>query len=133
MKIDKKNKLKILSSSAAMADVAMLLLIFFMVTTTIVPTKSIEVNLPEGKAGAVDSENLYIGISNQGEIYIKDRKVKLNQLTQILATNDHQKAKKVVISADQDINFIYISKVLSTLRENDFLNVVFMTKPVNKN
>ena len=41
----------------------------------------------------------------------------------------NEKDRSVSVTADKDLSYEAVSKVLNTLQEQDFLNVIFMSEP----
>ena len=114
-----------------MADLAMLLLVFFMATTTTEPPKGVEVELPLAETSGAEQDSLYITVSQQGKIYFDGKLVTLQQLHDYLAMRQSEKDRVMSITADKDLDYGQISKVLEVLQEQEFLNIVFMSQPRN--
>ena len=122
------NKFRVISLGASMADIAMLLLVFFMVTTTTEPPKGVEVNLPKAQTSAAEQDSLYITIGPAGEVYFDSTPVDISSLREQLAMRAGEKDRTVSITADKNLSYKHINNVLNILREEDFLNVVFMSE-----
>ncbi len=124
-------KLKPITIGSSMADMAMLLLVFFMATTTTEPPKGVEVELPSAYTRGAEQDSLYITISKAGRIYLDGRQVNMEQLNDYLAMRQSERDRSVSITADKNLNYKQVSGVLTTLQEQDFLNIVFMSEPKN--
>ena len=124
-------KLKPITIGSSMADMAMLLLVFFMATTTTEPPKGVEVELPSAYTRGAEQDSLYITISKTGRIYLDGRQVNMEQLNDYLAMRQSERDRSVSITADKNLNYKQVSGVLTTLQEQDFLNIVFMSEPKN--
>ena len=124
----KKMKVKSVSVGAAMADMAMLLLIFFMTTTTTEPPQGVELDPPAGIVKSAEQESLYITVSKFGRYYCDGEPVTLERIKDILALRSYEKETPVSITADKNLEYKIISKLLKTLQEGDFLNVTFMAE-----
>ncbi|MDH5718244.1 MAG: biopolymer transporter ExbD [Spirochaetia bacterium] len=124
----KKIKVKSVSVGAAMADMAMLLLIFFMTTTTTEPPQGVELDPPAGIVKSAEQESLYITVSKFGQYYCDGEPVTLERIKDILALRSYEKETPVSITADKNLKYQYISELLKTLQEGDFLNVTFMAE-----
>ena len=115
-----------------MADLALLLLIFFMATTTTEPPKGVEVEIPKAQTRGAEQESIFITISKQGALYYDGNAVSLQILYDSLSTRQHEKDRIVSITADKNLNYKEIAKVLTILQDQDFLNIVFMSQPRKK-
>lgn len=122
-------KLKTASIGAAMADMALLLLVFFMATTTTEPPKGVEVALPEAETQGAEQDSIYITISADGGLYYDSKPIALEQLADRLGMRRGEKDNVVAVTADKGLPYREVRRVLDMLREQDFLNVVFMAEP----
>jgi biopolymer transport protein ExbD len=122
-------KLKPISIGASMADMALLLLVFFMAATSTEPPRGVEVELPSGQTRGADQDSLYLTVSAQGNVYFDGRPVTLNDLGDSLAMRQGEKDRVVSITADRNLPYHTINGVIDVLRDQDFLNYVFMAQP----
>lgn len=122
-------KIKPISTGAAMADLALLLLIFFMASTTTEPPKGVEVTLPKAQTEGAEQDSIYISVSSKGEIFYDSQRVSLEELSDHLAIRSGEKDRIISITADKDLPYKTIQKLLDVLKKRDFLNVVFMAEP----
>jgi biopolymer transport protein ExbD len=121
-------KLKPISIGSAMADMALLLLIFFMATTSTEPPKGVDVEVPVAKTQGAEQDSIYLTIGKKGSIYVDGQIVDLIQLGDVLGTRQGEKDRVVSITADKSLDYKTVKSVLSVLQEQDFLNIVFMSK-----
>ena len=126
-------KIKMISLGSAMADIALLLLIFFMVATTSEPPKGIDVELPTAKTEGADQDSIYITIAKDGRVFYDGNFVTLDNLGILLGQRQSEKNTVVALTADKDLDYSQIQKVMSVLQDRDFLNVVFMAQPNKDN
>ena len=124
-------KLRATSQTAAMADMAMLLLVFFLVTTTSELPEEAQIVLPQAQTEGTEPNSYYITISSNGELYWYNQVVTFQVLQNKLATNTGQNDRKVVINADKDLTYASVSAVLDLLKKYEFLNVIFLSEPIN--
>ncbi|MFC1671414.1 ExbD/TolR family protein, partial [Spirochaetota bacterium] len=117
------------SFGAAMADIAMLLLIFFMSTTTAEPPKSTGIDLPEAVTESADRDVVYITINKKKKIFFDGDPVTLENLRFKLMSRTGDINKLIAVTADRNLEYIDVLKVLEILQKNDFLNVIFMSQP----
>jgi len=122
-------KLKPVAIGSAMADLALLLLIFFMATTTTEPPKGVDVDLPQSVTKGAEQDNIYITVSRTGEYYFEGNRVSIQQLNDSLAMRQTEKDRVVAITADKNLNYSVINELIEVLRDQDFLNVLFMSQP----
>lgn len=125
-------KLKTVSIGAAMADMALLLLVFFMATTSTEPPKGVEVELPKAMTKGAEQDSLYITISNRGRLFFDGKPTSLKLLNDQLAMRGGELNRPVAVTADRNLDYSVISSVLEVLRDNEFLNIVFMSEPREK-
>jgi len=123
------SKLRPFSLGASAADLAMLLLVFFMATTSTEPPKSVEIDLPKGKTESAEQDTLFITISKNNQIYFDGRLSSIDDIRDQLALRGGEKDRPISITADKNLNYSSISSILGTLREFDFLNILFMSQP----
>ncbi|MBE9502934.1 MAG: biopolymer transporter ExbD [Proteobacteria bacterium] len=89
-----------------MIDVVFLLLIFFMLSTTFIVKPGIDVSLPKASAEQITKakEELTVTISNNGDIYVKEKKVGLDELDKIFINAAvTSKESIVIINADEHV------------------------------
>ena len=116
------------SLGASMADMAMLLLVFFMSTTTTEPPKGAEVQLPKAMVQGAEQDTLYITIAANGSLWLDSQEISLEQLHDSLAMRQGEKDRVVSVTADKNLPYREVAKVLNVLQEREFLNIVFMSE-----
>ena len=124
-------KLKPVSIGASMADMALLLLVFFMSTTTTEPPKGVDVELPHATVKGAEQDSIYLTIGSDARIYYEGKNINYNQLQDNLVMRQSEKDRVVSITADKNLEYDEVAKVLKILQDNDFLNVVFMAQDRN--
>lgn len=122
------SRLKPIAIGSAMADLALLLLVFFMASTSTEPPRGVEVDLPRAVTQGAEQESIYVTVSRQGDLYVDGRKVTLQDLNDHLAMRQTEKDKIVSVTADRNLDYRVVADVLATLRNQDFLNIVFMSE-----
>ncbi len=121
-------KLRHISIGSAMADMALLLLVFFMASTSTEPPKGVSVELPKAVTVGAEQESLFITISREGDLYFEGKKIAIGDFQDNLAMRQSEKDKVVSITADRNLEYRIVGDVLKVLREQDFLNIVFMSE-----
>lgn len=125
----RKRTWQVISMGAAMADIALLLLVFFMATTTTEPPKGLEVELPRAKTEGAEQDNIYISIGRSGKIFYDSHFVSMDTLKDQLAMRAGEKDRAVAVTADRNLPYATVQRLLDLLKDMDFLNVVFMSEP----
>lgn len=129
---DKKHKASGEIPSSSLADIAFLLLIFFMVTTTFrkesprdvtVPFAEAQEKIPEKRK---DIQNVYI--ERSGSVYINDRAVPIEQISDLIAPVRAEQPRLVVsIRGDNDVAYDIVNDVQEELRDAGAVRVNFST------
>ncbi len=122
------HRVKPIAIGISMADLALLLLIFFMVSTSTEPPPGVTVELPKALTRNAEQEGIYITVSREGRIYLDTKEIGFDDLPDMLAMRQSEKDKVVSITADRFLPYRRVSRVIEILREQDFLNVVFMSE-----
>lgn len=102
-----------------MLDVVFIMLIFFIVTTSFVKEAGIDVNRPEAsQASAQPSANIFIAITENGEVWMDRRMVDVERvaanLERLLA---EQPSDMVVIQADRGARHGVVVQVMDQIKE----------------
>ena len=129
---EKKHKASGDIPSSSLADIAFLLLIFFMVTTTfrkeqprevVIPTAEAQEKIPEKRK---DIQNVYI--EGGGTIYINDRNVPIEQISDVIAPIRIEQPRLVIsIRGDTDVAYEIVNDVQEELRDAGAVRVNFTT------
>jgi biopolymer transport protein ExbD len=123
------DRLKPFTLGAAAADMAMLLLVFFMATTSTEPPRGVEVELPKARTEGAEQDSIYITIGNDGKIYYDGRYLSIEELNDQLSMRRGESDRPVSLTADKNLSYATVGMVLELLKQNEFLNVVFMSEP----
>lgn len=101
-------------------DVVFLLLIFFMVSTVFVDFKRrMDLSLPSSKSSIVDEaiKSVEIEMSVNNEITVNGKKVTLFGLERFIEKIDAKEKKNAIISADKDLPYGDVIKVMGFLQK----------------
>jgi biopolymer transport protein ExbD len=126
------SRLKPVNVGTAMSDMALLLLIFFMSTTAIEPSLGIDVDLPSTTPSGTDQPHIVLTITKNNDIFFDDKKINYDELQNELSARQREKELVISIKADKDLEYRYVARVLNILRDQEFLNVVFLSQPYKK-
>ena len=113
-------------------DVMLVLLIIFMVTAPLL-TVGVQVNLPESNADSLqaDNEPLELTISKDGNIFIQETEININELIpKLIAITDNRLDTKIYVRGDEIINYGKVMRVLGELSGSGFSKVALITKPI---
>jgi biopolymer transport protein ExbD len=101
-----------------MLDIVFIMLIFFIVTTSFVRESGIIVNSPSAEtAEQQDSANIFIGISEAGEVWIDRRQVDIRTVRAIVARlHANNPEGSVVIQSDRRASTEQLMQVMDQVR-----------------
>ncbi len=113
-----------------LVDVMLVLLIIFMITAPML-SSGLEVDLPETKAGELQSQKpLLIVINDKGQIFIQNKEIPLSRLgTWLREAKKTGLLKEINIKADQSCPYGLVAKVLGEVQSAGINNVGLVTKP----
>ncbi len=117
--------------TASQGDIAFLLIIFFMVGTTFRGTQGLKVVLPnalttERILKKKNTQNLWI--DKTGKVSVSDNLVTVPSVTQIMSEKVIENPDLVVVlQADKDVPYGYVTDVLEALKAARALKVTFAT------
>lgn len=98
-------------------------------------TAGVEVNLPNSKAKALqteDSKPIEITVDKDGKIYLAETEIKRGALISILKPMmEGDEERRIYIRGDQDIEYGKVMEVLGLLNSAGFSKVALISKPKN--
>jgi biopolymer transport protein ExbD len=101
----------------SLVDVMMVLLIIFMLTAPFIQA-GIKVRLPKAKSTVIkESEGVILAISKEGDVYINNNKVEMEELTESLRNLKVAGEERVFVRADQDVPYGVVMKVVGNVKE----------------
>jgi len=101
----------------SLVDVTMVLLIIFMLTAPFIQA-GIKVRLPKAKSTVIkETEGVILAISKEGEVYINNDKVEMDQLSESLRNLKVAGEERVFVRADQDVPYGVVMKVVGNVKE----------------
>lgn len=111
-------------------DMVFLLLVFFLLTSSFVLQEGIKIDLPSAKSSEIQQEKeIVISITKDNEIYLNQRQVDLETLSQgLVEIIKEDPNKPVVIRADKGIILEMAVKVLDIVRLSGTKRIVISTK-----
>jgi biopolymer transport protein ExbD len=118
-----------------LTDVILVLLIIFMLITPLILESSIKIQLPKSGASAQGSEekDVQVTITSGGEAYLENSKYSLRADTDIfkfkLAAALKKSSKQAIsISADREVKYDYVMKVIDLSKQAGFKQVVLVSE-----
>ena len=114
-----------------MVDVMLVLLIVFMVTAPLL-TVGVPVDLPKTAANQIGGkdEPLVVTINKNGDIFLQDSKLDLDQLApRLLAISQNRRDARIFVRGDQTIPYGTIMSVIGKLNGSGFKKVALITDP----
>ena len=138
MKFVRRSKYKNASISMLnLIDVIFVLLLFFMVTTTFNKFAHIDIALPQTASKLEESPDIEISLFYlvSGELILKIGETEVNLQTENLAQEilklAKERRKKIILNADEAINYGKVVDVISILKDADVENVELNIKKKN--
>jgi biopolymer transport protein ExbD len=118
--------------SSSLADMAFLLLIFFMVTTTFRKEQKRDVVFPDAEATQKLEEPrkdvLHVYIETDGAIYINDRNVPVENVSNVIGPMwAENRGLVVMLRSDRDVAYSRIDAILKELQAAGAVRVAFYT------
>jgi len=115
---------------APLIDVVFLLLIFFMLSSHFVTQPGIKVTLPSAITARLHpEEDIIISIAEDNNLYLNERRVSLENLSEQLEIEiARAENKTVIIKADEKIDLGLAVKVMDIAREADAERLIISTK-----
>jgi biopolymer transport protein TolR len=111
-------------------DVMLVLLIVFMVTAPLL-TVGVPVDLPktEAKAIAEAEEPLVISVNAQGQIFVQDTEVQIENLVpRLRAITENKADTRIYLRGDQSINYGRVMEVMGTVNFAGFTRVALVAE-----
>ena len=116
-----------------LVDVMLVLLIIFMVTAPMM-MEGVEVNLPQTKTKSIKTQEdpLILSVTKNGEVFLENHTVKLEDLGQKIETVfKYRKEKEVLLRADKDIPYGFVVKVVAEVKRAGIVKLGMVTEPLN--
>jgi biopolymer transport protein TolR len=115
-----------------MVDVMLVLLIIFMVSAPLL-TVGVPINLAQSRAKSTDvnKEPLIISVNSQGQIYLQNSEIRIDDLVKKLTALTEAGAgtsEAIVFRGDKDVKYGVAARVLGRLNEAGFRNVLLLTE-----
>jgi len=114
----------------SLVDVAFTLLVIFMITAPILQG-GVQVDVPQAPAAPIQtSEGLVITIDADGQIYLDDTKVSLQEFdASVVQVVKRQASKVVYVKGDAKVPYGVVLRVIGKLKEADIQAVSLVARP----
>ncbi len=112
-------------------DVMLVLLVIFMIAAPLM-TVGVPIDLPRSQAKQLNtpSEPLTISINKQGEVFLQEEKMGLDDLTnKLLAISQLPEEERIYIRGDEGINYGLIMQVMGKLNSAGFRRIALVANP----
>ena len=113
-----------------MVDVMLVLLIVFMVTAPLL-TVGVPVDLPKTAANQIGGkdEPLVVTINKNGDIFLQDSKLELDQLVpRLLAISQNRRDARIFLRGDRTVSYGMIMSVMGKLNGSGLKKVALITE-----
>ncbi len=117
-----------------MVDVMLVLLIVFMITAPLM-TVGVPVDLPRHAAARIvgQDEPLVLTVDRDGQIYIQETEVEIDQLVpRLAAITSARRDTRIFLRGDRAIDYGRVMEVMGTLNLAGFNRVALITEPPSK-
>ena len=115
-------------------DVMLVLLIIFMVTAPMM-MQGVEVNLPQTTTKNIKTKEdpLILTVNRQGEIFLENYSVKLEDLeSKVKQVFKYRRDKEILLRADKEVTHGYIMKVVASIKNAGIGKLGMVTEPLEK-
>ena len=120
---------------APLTDVILVLLIIFMVTTPFIYRSSIKIALPQvsHKEGVVESKDINITVTSNGEVYMENQRYNLRFDMKIFQFKLQALAKKysdpaIIINGDRSVKYDYVVQVVDIASRVGIKHLILATE-----
>lgn len=113
-----------------MVDVMLVLLVIFMVTAPLL-TVGVPIDLPKTNAAPItgQDEPLVVSVNAQGNVYLQDTEIPLeNLVARLAAVTENKPDTRIFVRGDRSINYGRIMEVMSSISEAGFRRVALVAE-----
>lgn len=113
-----------------MVDIMLVLLVIFMITAPLL-TVGLQVDLPETAAATLpgQDEPLAITVDAEGQIYIQETEVELENLVpRLVAITGNRRETRLFVRGDRRIDYGRVMQVMSAINQAGFQRVALVTR-----
>jgi len=113
-------------------DVMLVLLIIFMVTAPMM-MQGVDVNLPQTTTKSIKTKEdpLILTVNKEGEIYLEEHKIKLEDLeTKVKTIFKYRRDKEILLKADKDLPYGMVINVMAGVKRAGVTKLGMVTEPL---
>ena len=113
-----------------MVDVMLVLLVIFMITAPLL-TVGLQIDLPETRSQNLpgQDEPLEVTINADGQIYIQETEVELEDVvSRLVAITDNKRDTRIFVRGDRNINYGRVMQVMGAIDTAGFRRLALVTK-----
>ncbi len=113
-----------------MVDVMLVLLIIFMITAPLL-TVGLQIDLPETRSQTLpgQDEPLEVTINSDGQIYIQETEVELEDVVpRLVAITVNKRDTRIFVRGDRNINYGRVMQVMGAIDAAGFRHLALVTK-----
>src|SRR5574337_182397 len=114
-----------------LVDVMLVLLVIFMVTAPILQ-QGVSINLPKVKSAALagEEQQLVVAVTRNGQVYLNDTQIPLNELApKLQAILKLRPDRQVFLRADQNARYGEVMRVSATVKNAGIERLGMVTEP----
>jgi biopolymer transport protein ExbD len=121
---------KVTLNLTSLIDVLFILIIFFTVSSTFLEQPGIELKLPQAESSEAHSaQKVVIYVDGEGNIFLNDRPMQLDQLAEEVGSLiSAQTDKNVVLSADSEARHGTVISIMDLLRRKGIYKIIVSTE-----
>ena len=117
-----------------LTDIFLVLLIIMMVVAPTFQSVDNSITIPEINSGvAIEQKNATISVTQNGSMFLNDKKVNPDNLaSELLALKPSLEKKEVVVKADEKVKSSEIMKIMNAAQEAEDKKLIVAGEPLNK-
>ena len=117
-----------------LTDIFLVLLIIMMVVAPTFQSVDNSITIPEINSGvAIEQKNATISVTQNGSMFLNDKKVNPDNLaSELLALKPSLEKKEVVVKADEKVKSSEIMKIMNAAQDAEYKKLIVAGEPLNK-
>lgn len=117
-----------------LTDIFLVLLIIMMVVAPTFQSNDNSISVPEINSGvAIEQQNATVSVTKTGKMFINEKPIRQEQLTdELIAIRDKLEKKEVVVKADEAAKSSEIMKIMDSAKEAEYTKLTLAGEPLSK-
>jgi biopolymer transport protein ExbD len=130
MKLSTPQRRNVTLNLTSLIDVLFILIIFFTVSSTFLEQPGIELKLPQAESSEAHlAQKVVIYVNGEGNIFLNDRPIKLDELAEEVGSLiSAQTEKSVVLCADSEARHGTVISIMDLLRRKGIYKIIVSTE-----